>query len=241
MHSDFMLKLAQLDITNSERAIAYIWRVGLEDHSQGVGIGAIADVFESAGYPKQNQTRLKSAIAKDSRTTKSKDGIFRINIKSRAKLDDVYLSILDSRPIRPSNSVLPAEMYKGSRTYVEKVVAQLNASYEFGTYDCCAVMCRRLLETLIIEVYEAKGDIQRLKQADGNFFMFSGLKSVIENDMNISLSRNTRQGLNDFKRLGDLSAHSRRFNARKDDIDRIADGLRVASEELLHLAGLIRN
>jgi hypothetical protein len=33
-------------------------------------------------------------------------------------------------------------------------------------------------------------------------------------------------------------AHNRRFNAHKEDIDRVRDGLRVAVEELVHLAAL---
>lgn len=99
-------------------------------------------------------------------------------------------------------------------------------------------MCRRLLETLIIEAFEAKGVENELKGSDGNFSMFSGLLAVVENSNHISLGRNGLAGLRDFKRLGDLSAHSRRFNARKTDIIRIRDGIRVASEELLHIAGL---
>jgi len=54
----------------------------------------------------------------------------------------------------------------------------------------------------------------------------------------IHLGRNAAKGLKDFKQLGDQSAHNRRFNANANDIDRVRDGLRVAAEELLHLAGL---
>jgi len=68
--------------------------------------------------------------------------------------------------------------------------------------------------------------------------MLSGMLAKVESGGAISLSRNGIQGLKDFKRLGDLSAHNRRFNARKDDIDRVRDGLRVASEELLKVARL---
>jgi len=44
--------------------------------------------------------------------------------------------------------------------------------------------------------------------------------------------------LNAFKKLGDLSAHNRRFNADSDDIDRVRGKLRVAAEELLDIANL---
>lgn len=239
MPSDFLTILASLNISNAERAVALVWHAGIENHLTGVSVNEIVKTFDSAGYPKQNLSRLKTAIAKDRRTAKIKKDHYRINIKSREKLDGQYLQYVDFRPIKTTNSIVPIELYRGTRTYIEKVVAQLNSSYDSGLYDCCAVMCRRLLETLIIEVYETKGQATQLQNQDGNFYMFSGLKSVIENDGDISLSRNTKKGLDDFKKLGDLSAHSRRFNARKNDIDRIRDGLRVAGEELLHLAKLI--
>ena len=51
----------------------------------------------------------------------------------------------------------------------------------------------------------------------GNFMMFSGLLAHLEADTKINLSRNAKAGLKAFKRLGDLSAHNRRFNAELDD------------------------
>jgi len=238
MRSDFLKNISSLGISNTERAIALIWFAGLEDHLTALTIDEIADTFETAGYPRQNKSRLKSSILVDKRTTKTKEGLYRINVKARTRLDEEYLHLANYRPIEISDSVVPIEIYKDSRSYIKRVVKQINASYDSGLYDCCAVMCRRLLETLIIEVYEYMGETDKLKNENGNFRMFSGLKVIIENDTNLSLSRNTKQGLDNFKRLGDLSAHSRRFNARKNDIDKIIDGLRVASEELIHLAHL---
>jgi hypothetical protein len=99
-------------------------------------------------------------------------------------------------------------------------------------------MCRRLLETLIIETYERAGRANEIKGADGHFMMLNALIAFLERDNSVHLGRNAAKGLKDFKQLGDLSAHNRRFNARRNDIDRIRDGLRVAVEELLHLSGL---
>ena len=49
-----------------------------------------------------------------------------------------------------SQSVLPNSLVAGTRGYIEKVVFQINGSYEKGWFDACAVMMRRLLETLIV-------------------------------------------------------------------------------------------
>ena len=56
--------------------------------------------------------------------------------------------------------MLPIDLFDGTRGYIEKVVLQINASFDASLYDCCAVMCRRLLETLIIECYEANGQAE---------------------------------------------------------------------------------
>jgi hypothetical protein len=99
-------------------------------------------------------------------------------------------------------------------------------------------MCRRLGETLIIEVYEAQGRAAAIKDSDDNFLMFSGLLGVLKRDGTIHLGRNAKRGLGGLKDLGDKAAHNRRFNARKSDIDGIRSDLRTAAEELLHLSGL---
>ena len=225
--------------SNSERAIALLWWHGLENHDVGKSASQLANDLEAAGFGQQNATRLRTSLEKDRRVTKTRLGTFCIRATARALLDTEYLDLLQTRPIRRSNSIVPLELFVGTRLYIERVVLQLNASYDAGLYDCCAVMCRRLLETLIIEVYEAHTRAGELKGGDGHFMMFSGLLSVIERDKAFNLGRNSIQGLRDFKKLGDLSAHNRRYNARSDDIDRIRDGLRVAIEELLNLAKLL--
>lgn len=141
-------------------------------------------------------------------------------------------------PIPPSDSMLPRELFVDTRGYLERVVMQINASYDAELNDCCAVMCRRLVETLIIEIYEFDKRADEIRAPDGNFQMLNGLLSVIFKDAKFNLGRNTKRGLEALKELGDKSAHNRRFNARRPDLDAIQPGLRTAAEELLHLSGL---
>ncbi|MBI4429507.1 MAG: hypothetical protein HY562_10355 [Ignavibacteriales bacterium] len=235
---EFLTVLRKLDINNTERGIALLWWHGLKDHSIGVPTKQLCLEIEQAGYAKQNVTRMAENLAKDPRTTKGTNGSFRIKITTRERLNQSYLQHLRQHPIEESDSILPTNLFTNTRGYIEKVVLQINASYDSGLYDCCTVMCRRLLETLIIEVYEAKGFADDLKGSDGHYKMFSGLLAQLEKEKRFNLSRNSLEGLKNFKRLGDESAHNRRFNARKEDIDRIRDGMRVAAEDLLHLANL---
>ena len=50
-----------------------------------------------------------------------------------------------------------------------------------------------------------------------------------------TIGRNSIKALPDIKAKGDLSAHNRRFNATKSDVDSIKSGLRIVVEELVHL------
>jgi hypothetical protein len=199
---------------------------------------AICSELELAGHPKQNVSRLAATLKSDRRTSKAEGVGWRLHPRTRRELDSEYAFALSQRPVSPSDSVLPMELFTGTRAYIERVVHQINKAYDTELWDCSAVMCRRLLETLIIESYEKAGRANEVKGNDGHFMMLNGLITFLEGDASIHLGRSAARGLKDFKQLGDLSAHNRRFNARRNDIDRVRDGLRVAAEELLHLAGL---
>ncbi len=134
--------------------------------------------------------------------------------------------------------VLPNSLFRGTRGYIEKVVHQINRSYSSTCFDACAVMIRRLIETLIIEAFEHHGRSNRIQDANGDYFYLERLISVTLSETKWNLGRNTKSALQKLKKIGDLSAHSRRYNAHRQYIDDIIIDLRTASEELLYIAGL---
>jgi len=236
---DFLSAIGDRPLCMFERALALLWVDRSGRSQQGSQRRRnLQPACEAHGYPKQNSSRLNSRLAADRRTSKATREAWKLHPKGRQELAADFDLLRSHRPVKPSDSVLSRRLFQGTRGYIEKVVSQINASYDAGLYDCCAVMCRRLLETLLIELYEKHHRAHEIKGGDGQFLMFSGLLSVFEKDAHFHPGRNTSRGLKDFKTLGDLSAHNRRFNAGKDDIDRVRDGLRVAAEELLHIAGL---
>ena len=134
--------------------------------------------------------------------------------------------------------VLPHSLFTGTRGYIEKVVYQINRSYSSACFDACAVMIRRLIETLIIEAFEYQGRSNRIQDANGDYFYLERLISAMLSGTQWHLGRNTKRALQNLKKLGDLSAHSRRYNAHRQYIDDIIIDLRTVSEELLYIAGL---
>ncbi len=137
-----------------------------------------------------------------------------------------------------SQQVLPKSLFSNSRGYLEKVVNQINGCYEKGWFDACAVMIRRLVETLIIECFEKHKIVAKIQGADGDFLYLSDLIQKMLTETSWNLSRNVKRSLPKLKNIGDKSAHSRRFTARRWDIDKIADDIRVVTEELVYLAEL---
>jgi hypothetical protein len=137
--------------------------------------------------------------------------------------------------IAGSEMIVYKPLVKNTRGYIEKIANQINGCYEKGWYDACAVMIRRLLETLIIEVFESKGIDSKIKK-DGDFMFLRDMISVTLSETSLNLSRNTKKALPALKDIGDKSAHSRRFNAIRQDIDNIKTDLRTVIQEFIYLA-----
>lgn len=137
-----------------------------------------------------------------------------------------------------TDMVIPMAIVKGTRGYIEKVALQANGCYESGWFDACAVMIRRMIETLIIECFEHYKIADKIKDSNGNYFFLKDLIEICLKENTWSLGRNTKKALPTLKNIGDLSAHSRRYLANKSDIDKIQEGLRITVEELVHLSKL---
>ena len=90
----------------------------------------------------------------------------------------------------------------------------------------------------MIEVFEHNQRSKSIKNKQGEFLYLNELIDRTLSEDSWNLSRNTKSALKKLKSVGDKSAHSRRFNARRWDIDKIVDDLRTATEEFLYLAAL---
>jgi len=137
-----------------------------------------------------------------------------------------------------SEQVIPFSIIRGTRGYLERVTNQVNGSYEHGWFDACAVMIRRLVETLIVETFEHHGIASKIQDSNGDFLPLKDLVNFTQSETAWNLARNTKKALPRLKSVGDLSAHSRRYVAHRHDIDKVIDDLRVVVQELVYLAGL---
>lgn len=137
-----------------------------------------------------------------------------------------------------TNQVVPYSIVKGTRGYIERVTNQINGCYEKGWFDSCAVMIRRLLETLIIECFEKYQIANKIKNAQGDFYFLSDLITITLSETSWNLSRNTKKSFPKLKDIGDKSAHSRRFNAQLSDVKDLISDIRLVVQELIYLSQL---
>ncbi len=140
--------------------------------------------------------------------------------------------------ISRDQSIIYLSMVRGTRGYIEKVSHQINGCYANAWYDSCAVMLRRLLETLIIECFEKHSIATKIKDVNGDYFYLKDLIDMMIKESAWTVGRNVKAALPRLKEIGDKSAHSRRFNAHREDIDKISKDIRDVVQELLVLANL---
>ena len=233
----FLQNLIAAGTRHIDLAAAYIWASVSPDASEGVSVRTICQALEHAGTRPLNQTRLRDTMASERRFIRDRGGTFRISPKERTRLNEQFAELRQPEPAPDSGTVLPTEIFTNARKYVQAVVRQINLSYDYGLFDCCAVMCRRLFETLIVEAFEKQGALSELKRPDGELEQLSGLIRALENTSSFSIGRQTKQAARKLKDVGDWSAHNRRHVAVAKDVDDVKSYLRVACGDLLHLAG----
>lgn len=141
---------------------------------------------------------------------------------------------------KPKNqTVLPHSIVSGTRGYIERVVFQINGCYENGWFDGCAVMMRRLIETLVIECFESHGISNNIKDSNtGEYLHLRDLISITLNEPSWNLGRDTKKILPKLKEFGDRAAHNRRYNAHREDIDKLSTDFRMVCQEFIYLSKL---
>ncbi len=99
-------------------------------------------------------------------------------------------------------------------------------------------MMRKLLETVIIEVFESMKIEAKIKNPQGDYHYLGELIDVTLNQTEFSLGRNVKRGLPRLKEVGDKAAHNRKTFTHRQYIDELKGDFREAVEELLVLSKL---
>ncbi len=148
----------------------------------------------------------------------------------REKIDIEVDKPLD---IKPSNSLFPQSIFYNTRGYLVEFAKEACTCYDFGLYNSCLFMLRKITETLIIELYESKNIQVKIKNSNSDYFQLSELIKSVTNETSWKLTKIVKENLPKIKLLADSSVHSKRFSAKKPDIDEMKTNIRITFEELI--------
>ena len=135
--------------------------------------------------------------------------------------------------IPTSNALVDLSLFDVVPYYIKGTAKQMAQCYECCLYDATLVLMRKLVETLIIECFERFGIDNTIKGDTGDFLYLSDLIPKYLSSRKWNASRNLDKSIKEVKKYGDLSAHNRRFQAKKSDIDAFKFELRQTIQEII--------
>lgn len=150
----FLRMLAEDKPSRVEQAVALLWYYEQAQIFTERSASDLAGDIQDENFGEQNVTRLRSDLRSSRLTVNgSTKGAFRINASRFQELSDKYSHLLDIVEPTPTSSVIPLEYVDGTSTYLVRLVRQINGCYDASYFDASAVMIRRLVESLLIEIY----------------------------------------------------------------------------------------
>jgi len=214
--SQFCRVLLSSTLSRANQIVGLVWyRFHFSDIPECSFEAAVKDL-ESAGLPRQNRTRIWQVISGSKLLVRgSGNGNVKVNHRYLAKLEALFEPLLGN-PIAKVDDAILSKDTLAPRAYFQALVDQINGCHHYNWHDGAAVLMRRLVESLIIEVYVHLGRSADI-QTDGAFMMLDPLISFLERDRAIAKSRELIANVRRIKQMGDLSAHNRTYIAKKSE------------------------
>lgn len=237
----FIAHLAGLDLTEVDAAVALLWFESHEDHHETeLTARGLADLLmETRLRGNVNVSRLALKLAKHADVVRGRgSGTFRIRAGRDRALSERFQEHREADKISVSDKVMPNSINLGGRGHLEALRREINGTYEYGFYNACAVVCRRLAEVLLIEAFDAAGHLDTIRDSKGHLFTFADILAVVKSQSVVKLSRGAPKALERLKLTGDGAAHSRHYNASRNDINDLNPSFRQLIAELSALAKL---
>lgn len=236
---DFAKALAPMPLTAADRAVALLWFYRQTQEFDERSASELGADLHALGFPRPNVTRLKQDLARSQYVTKGKrPGTFQLDVRRIQVLDTRYASVVNLPKQPKSHSVLDLPSFAQARQYLRRMAEQINSTYDTGSYDACAVMCRRMMESLVIELFISAQREAEIKDSDGRFLDLDVLLGKVEANNSFNLSRGSLKSMRPVKDLGDTAAHDRVYLTKQSDIDDIKPRVRKLIDDLMAAAKL---
>lgn len=225
--------------TEEQKAIAIIFYRQKFIDQEDVDIGEILEAFYELGMTRPNSARLNKKLKNSKLVINGKrKNSHRFTMPKMEVYSSGLKLNVTVEPTVVYYKILPRDLLPPNRGYLIKISNQINASYECGIYDGCAVLMRRLLETMLIHTYEYLGIEDEIKDTDGNYQQLAVIVGNAKNNQTLSLSRSSKEHMDLFRDLGNWSAHRIYYNTRYDDLSSKIVFYRGLVEELINKSNI---
>ena len=190
-------------------------------------------------FAQPNQSRLRKNLAASRSVVRgSAIDTYKLAHSKLVELEKTIGGKIVNEIILHTGLIIPEAVYKDTRGYIVSLCSQINSAYEHNIFDGSAVLMRRLMEILLIMSFEHLGIGKDIQQNDGTYMMLEKIIDQAKASTTLKLSRNSKETIEVFRRLGNFSAHKIYYNCKRDDIKKVALDFRALIEELLYKSGL---
>jgi len=202
-------------------------------------VGELVNEMVKFGLSKPNSSRLKDKLISSKAFIKAGKDSIRIGLRKMESLEKDYPNLNSiSEEVISDDTILPQDLYLKTRGYIERISKQINGCYQHNLFDGCAMLMRRLIEMLIILTYKHLNRESEIKDSNGGFHGLSHLINYSISKRVLGLTKDSEQIIDEFRQLGNYSAHGLEYNCRKGDLDKVKIPFRACVEELLYKSGL---
>ncbi|QYC10348.1 hypothetical protein [Brevundimonas nasdae] len=233
-------RLVSEEAKELEIGVSLLWYLTHSDADFFISAKEISDHMQDLGIRSGvNSSRLKSNLAKHPDVVRGRAaGTFRIKTGRSVPYETKYGDLRSPERIPVPDNFLPSSISLGGRKHLDSLRREINGTYEFGLYNSCAVMCRRLMECLLIEAFDFSGNKAAITGGDGNIVGLNDILAKAKSGSHVKLSRNAPRVVDRVKESGDAAAHSRHYITSQRDIEDLNPGFRQLISELASLANL---
>lgn len=204
----------------------------------------ITILMEECGFNKPNLSRLRRNLIKgrarsflESKTDKAAIQFVPAALQALERdFDNLWE---DNITIPHSAELIEEAKFCGKRPFLDRLIKQINFTYENNCYDACAVLMRRVFEILLVLAYQELGIEEDITNKDGSHKMLEGIVKDAVQNKTLGVPRRISKHFDKFREVGNNSAHSITYTAGKLDIDNIAIDYRVMMEDLYNRSHLL--
>ena len=205
-----------------------------------ITVAGISDLLVKLGFPKPNGSRLAASLKKSRMfVSAGQPNAFKLHPSALEALDTEFPTLQSkSEEVISHDSIVPATLLQKDRAFISSLIQQINASYENNIFDGCAVLMRRLLEILLILAYQENKLEATIQDSAGQLKQLNEIIDDAIANKALALSRNTKDSLHIYRKLGNFSAHKIYYNANRKSIEAVILDYKATIEELLYKSNL---